>query len=176
MSELPYSQTLLVADIPPQGLDLTLTPDAAVRAAIAQHLGIPAVLDLSVRLHVAQERADGARVTGTLKARVTQISVVSLEPFDDDLVDQVDVRFATATVIAREVADAPEDSDFDPPDLIENGSINLGLLVTEFLALGLDPYPRRSGEIFEPHIESSGDEPEAKESPFAALAQLKNKP
>ncbi|GGF60177.1 hypothetical protein GCM10007301_19880 [Azorhizobium oxalatiphilum] len=176
MSELSYSQTLLVSDIPPQGLDLTLTPDAAVCAAVAKHLDIPAVLSLSARLHIGQERADGARVTGVVKARVTQISVVSLEPFDEDVTEDVDVRFATAAIIAREVADAPEDGDFDPPDLIENGTIDLGVLVTEFLALGLEAYPRKSGEVFEPHLESTGDEPEAKESPFAALAQLKNKP
>ncbi|MGU3493626.1 YceD family protein [Xanthobacteraceae bacterium A53D] len=175
MSELPYSHPLQVLDIPPHGLDLTLTPSEAQRAALAAHLGIPAILSLSARLHVAQERADGARVTGHVKASVTQVSVVSLEPFDEDLREEVDVRFATAAIIAREVADAPEESEFDPPDLIENGSIDLGLLVGEFLALGLDPYPRKPGEVFETH-EEAVPEDDKPVSPFAALAQLKGKP
>ncbi|WP_029002364.1 YceD family protein [Azorhizobium doebereinerae] len=174
MTELPYSHVIPVADIPPHGLDLTLTPGEEVRATLARHLDISAVLSLSARLHLAQERADGARVTGVVKARITQVSVVSLEPFDDDVAEEVDVRFATADTIAREVANAPEDSDFDPPDLIENGAIDLGLLVTEFLALGLEPYPRKPGEVFEPYEESA--ESEAPVSPFAALARLKDKP
>ncbi|WP_332116837.1 DUF177 domain-containing protein [Azorhizobium caulinodans] len=174
MTDLPYSQILAVADIPPQGLELTLKPDADVCAAMARHLDIPAVSEVVAKLRLTQEKADGARVTGRVSAKVTQISVVSLEPFESSFSEELDVRFATADIIAREVADAPEESDFDPPDLIENGSIDLGLLVTEFLALGLDPYPRKDGEVFKAYQES--DPAEAPVSPFAALARLKDKP
>ncbi len=50
-----------------------------------------------------------------------------------------------------------------------NGRIDFGALTAEFLALGLDPYPRKPGVAFEPV--SAGEEP----LPFADLAALKDK-
>ena len=38
----------------------------------------------------------------------------------------------------------------DPPEPIVNGAIDLGALAAEFLMLGLDPYPRKPGAVFEP--------------------------
>jgi hypothetical protein len=58
----------------------------------------------------------------------------------------------------------------DPPDPIINGRIDLGALACEFLALGLDAYPRKPGAEFAPIIEDAGDD---KPKPFAALAKLK---
>jgi hypothetical protein len=46
--------------------------------------------------------------------------------------------------------------------------VDLGAVATEFLLLGIDPYPRKEGAEFEPRI--TGD-PAA--HPFAALASLK---
>ena len=56
----------------------------------------------------------------------------------------------------------------DPPEPIVDGAIDLGGITLEFLALALDPYPRKPGASFE---SSAGDT--GIESPFAALAKLK---
>jgi uncharacterized metal-binding protein YceD (DUF177 family) len=61
----------------------------------------------------------------------------------------------------------------DPPDPIIAGRIDLGALVTEFLALSLDPYPRKPGVEFEDAPTAPDDRLE--ESPFAKLAALKDK-
>ncbi|MEX6814044.1 hypothetical protein AB2C52_34490, partial [Pseudomonas aeruginosa] len=39
--------------------------------------------------------------------------------------------------------------DADIPDPIVGGRIDFGLLTAEFLALGIDPYPRKPGVVFE---------------------------
>ena len=39
--------------------------------------------------------------------------------------------------------------DYEPPDEIVNGQIDLGALTAEFLVLGLDPYPRKPGVDFQ---------------------------
>jgi hypothetical protein len=57
--------------------------------------------------------------------------------------------------------------EYEPPDEIVNGHIDLGALTAEFLALGLDPYPRKPGVDFD---YKGDDKPD---SPFAALAKLK---
>jgi hypothetical protein len=54
----------------------------------------------------------------------------------------------------------------DPEPLI-GGSVDLGALATEFLILGIDPYPRKPGAIFEPPQDRMPDE-----GPFAALSKL----
>jgi hypothetical protein len=60
----------------------------------------------------------------------------------------------------------------DLPDPIVAGRIDLGALVAEFLALGLDPYPRKPGvEFAEP--QGAAHEPVG-ESPFAKLRGLKD--
>ena len=49
-----------------------------------------------------------------------------------------------------------------------NGQIDLGALTAEFLALGLDPYPRKPDADFQ--LRAIGD---PADSPFAALGKLK---
>jgi hypothetical protein len=49
--------------------------------------------------------------------------------------------------------------------------IDLGALATEFLILGIDPYPRKAGAVFQ---SPPADEPAG--GAFAALAALQRKP
>jgi hypothetical protein len=49
-----------------------------------------------------------------------------------------------------------------------SGVVDLGVLATEFLILGLDPYPRKTGAVFQPLQERGIDE-----TPFSALGALK---
>jgi hypothetical protein len=58
--------------------------------------------------------------------------------------------------------------EYEPPDEIVNGQVDLGALTAEFLALGLDPYPRKPGVDF--NFEDGSAKPD---SPFAALGRLK---
>ena len=51
---------------------------------------------------------------------------------------------------------------------ILDGRIDLGVLAAEFLALGLDPYPRKPGADFAAPAEADI----STDSPFAALRQL----
>ena len=48
------------------------------------------------------------------------------------------------------------------------GRIDFGALTAEFLALGLDPYPRKPGITFEPVV--AGEEA----GPFAGLRKLRD--
>lgn len=166
MSQLPLSHAVQVAEVPPSGLDVVLKPDAAACAALAAHAGVLALSGLTARFHVAQEGAGGLHVTGTVDAMVRQACGVTLDPFDAPLHEPVDVHFAPAGT-AR-AADPEEDEAYDPPDEIVNGAIDLGALANEFLTLGIDPYPRKPGAVFEPPPEGPG-----KPSPFSALTKLK---
>jgi hypothetical protein len=89
--------------------------------------------------------------------------VVTLDPFDSTMREEVDVDFAAPDAFAGTPAE-----DAEIPDPIVNGRVDLGSLTAEFLALGLDPYPRKPGVAFEP---PAGDAPE---TPFSRLKSLKD--
>ncbi|MBV8850297.1 MAG: DUF177 domain-containing protein [Methylobacteriaceae bacterium] len=187
-----FSRPLSVEDVPPEGLDLTISATGPERDALAAQDGLEGLSKLEGSLHVAPWRKDGVAVTGEMRARVTQICVVSLDPFESELVEPIDVKFApvdmpiaprpavprgtaTRTRRAPEPADIPapkaEFEDEDPPDPIVGGAIDLGALVAEFLALGLDPYPRKPGVAFEePQLSAKDD---IAEGPFSQLKALK---
>ncbi|QTL02622.1 DUF177 domain-containing protein [Aquabacter sp. L1I39] len=173
MPEIPLTHKVRIAELSPSGTTVRVVPTAEERAALARHVGVLDLLDLQLEATLVPRR-DGALVTGRLKATVRVTSVVSLEPFDDQVDETFEVEFAPPEEVAAFEAAEEEDADGealrDPPDALVDGAVDLGALATEFLSLGLDPYPRRPGEVFETHQEGPADE-----SPFAALAKLKGK-
>ena len=99
---------------------------------------------------------------------MTQTCVVTLEPFEAEVAEPVELRFADLPEAALDGGEprVVEVAEEDAPDPIVSGRIDLGALTAEFLALGLDPYPRKPGVAF--------DAPgETRESPFAALGRLR---
>lgn len=142
----------------------------AERRALAQRFGLLdlACLEASVRL---ERSAEGVRVSLDIQADATQSCVVSLEPVDAHVVDHVDLVFA-------EHAEAPEVREVftdlveqDPPELLIDGTIDVGEAVAEYFGLALDPYPRRPGASFT-GLEGDGDQPGG--GAFAALRRLKS--
>ena len=61
----------------------------------------------------------------------------------------------------------PRDVKWGDPEPLIDGIVDLGALATEFLILGLEPYPRKPDAVFEPP-QDAAPEP----GPFAALAKL----
>jgi uncharacterized metal-binding protein YceD (DUF177 family) len=158
-----------VDDLPAEGLEVVVTTSEEDRRALAAALDIPSV-DALTATYLVRPRSRGAAVTGSVKATVHQTCVVTLEPIEVQIEEPVDVRFSR-DVPAYQPGESHEGTadQPDPPDPIVDGRIDLGTVTAEFLALGLDPYPKAPGIAFEDHIEDHGDE-----SPFAALARLRS--
>ena len=149
------SRPFAIGDLPPEGLDVTVEATPEEREALAHEFKLSAIRALTGTLHLSGDRKR-VRVSGRVDATVGQVCVVTLEPFDSDIREDIDVEFA-----------APG-AEGDEADEIVNGTVDLGALTAEFLALGLDPYPRKPGVDF---TFEAGEEPAP--SPFAALAKLK---
>lgn len=184
-----WSSLLVVGEVPPQGADIVIEADVSVRAELARLNGLVALSSAVARLHAALRGREGLHVTGEVRARITQTCVVSLEDFESEIVEPVDVEFepARAPRSARNEGERTsrrrrdprppvgEDEegmdDLNAPDEIVDGKVDLGALASEFLTLGVDPYPRKPGVAFE--------EPKAQGatiSPFARLAERKSEP
>jgi hypothetical protein len=160
----PLSRPVSVERLPPEGLEETVVATPEECAALADDFKLPAIHALSARFRLTGTPRR-VQVVGRIEASITQICVVTLDPFDSILEEDVEVDFAAPEHIG---AEASGHEGAEPPDEIVSGRIDLGALTAEFLALGLDPHPRKPGVAFTP--EAADDKPD---SPFAALGKLK---
>src|SRR5258708_2452148 len=146
--EPAWSHPLAVADLPPEGAALKLVPGGKERAALAHYVGVLAVPALVADVKATPDGNGGVVIEGDLVATVRQTCVVSLEPFDNAVNEHIALRFLPPA--SADSAVEADESEGDLPDVIVDGTVDLGMLVAEFLALGVDPYPRRSDAVFAP--------------------------
>jgi hypothetical protein len=172
-----WSVAVRLDEIPDSGRHIALEASADVRAALAKPAGVDAVERMTASFDLTPRGRDGLRVTGTVRATVRQTCVVTLEPLLNEIDEEVDVDYAPSGEM-RKAAEAldPEDSEAaqsgpDEPEPLIGNSVDLGRLATEFLILGVDPYPRKPDAAFELPRSAEG----AATHPFAALAGLNKK-
>lgn len=141
-------------------------------AALAKRLEIPDVLALSAELTLERvpDEPRLVEVRGTLSARVVQSCVVTLEPVTQDVVAPFDTLFASEGYVQRWLRDNPHD-EYDAPEALDGTWLDMGELVTQFLILELDPYPRCEG-VELPGMISLDEPAEEKQTPFAVLKKL----
>jgi uncharacterized metal-binding protein YceD (DUF177 family) len=162
-----WSVPVAVEDIPETGLHLSLEAPAEIRAEVAKLAGLRDLPRFSAEFDLARKGA-GVHVTGHISARVGQTCVVTLEPIENAVEEAVDLQFApTAAGEAKGAHQLARDEE-EPPEPLVEGSLDLGMVATEFLILGIDPYPRKAGAEFAPPKREDGGE-----HPFAALESLK---
>jgi uncharacterized metal-binding protein YceD (DUF177 family) len=111
-------------------------------------------------------RGAGLAVKGTVSAQVRQTCVVTLDPVENTVEETVDLVFLPN---ASEVGAAGTETDRDDDSIepLVGDTIDLGTIATEFLILGVDPYPRKPGAVFTPPAQ------DGESHPFAALKALK---
>jgi len=171
----PWSVAVPVAEIPEAGLSQVIEARPDERRAIAELGGLPDIAAVKADLRLLPVKGGTVHVTGRVTGRVTQTCVVTLDPVENDIDEDVDAVFAPPSQI-RELAASQDEDDGesdderpDPPEPIEDGMIDIGKLATDALFLGLDPYPRKPDAVFEDQVEA----PNPDEHPFAALKALK---
>jgi uncharacterized metal-binding protein YceD (DUF177 family) len=173
----PWRAPVAVLQIPENGLRRELDADEVVRKAIAELAGLREVRSAHASFAVTPKSGGRFHVAGSVRARVGQTCVVTLEPIENDIDEPIDLIFAPPEQIPQ-LADLVDDaagSDAQTPDApepIEGGIIDLGRLATDALFLGVDPYPRKADAVFEHEVTP----PDPEDHPFAALKALKAKP
>lgn len=182
--EKPWSVPVTVDEVPETGRAVTLTADADVRAAVARAASIKGVPRLEASFDLSRRGRDGLHVAGRVSASVEQTCVVTLEPITNEIDETFDLVFlpprAPAAGKSTKIRGAGESEGEMVPveaeglasdefETLHDGTIDLGVLATEFLLLGINPYPRKEGAVFE--APATPADPSA--HPFAALAALK---
>jgi hypothetical protein len=166
----PWSVPVRLDEIPETGLHLEIEADAAVRTAIAGAAGVNEVPQLTAAFDLARHGRDGLHVVGTVSARVRQTCVVTLDPVENEIAEGIDLVFVPPSALGPVVHEVNLGEDaVGPPETLIDGVVDLGAVATEFLMVGIDPYPRKPGVVFEPP-----QTPDAGSHPFAALAALRS--
>ena len=167
----PWHVPVTLEDIPEAGQHFELDADAGVRAAVAKVASLRDLMRLHASFDVTRRGADGLHVAGSVSATVGQTCVVTLEPLANEVTETIDLAFIPqhAPELSNDEDEKPQPRDvrWDDPEPLVGGTIDLGALATEFLILGLDPYPRKPDAVFE---SPADDKPDP--GPFAALAKL----
>jgi hypothetical protein len=166
--EVPWRFAVAHADVSETGLHVDLAADEKARCKVASLAGLEALPRLEASFDITRHGASGLRVVGRVSATVGQICGVTLEPTENEVNEDVDLVFVPASHPSRGHDWSKADTPFaDVPEELVDGAVDLGALATEFLILGIDPYPRKLGAAFEP---PSTDSDVAQ--PFAVLDGL----
>lgn len=166
----PWSVPVAVDNIPETGLHIEAKAPAEVRAQLVKLANLRDLPHLSAVFDLTR-RGGGVHVAGQVKARVGQTCVVTLEPLENDLDEPINVLFAPRLEVAAKDDGADRRAgDEEPPEPLIEGKVDLGAVATEFLLLGIDPYPRKAGAEFAA-VKTADDSAR----PFAALEALKRR-
>jgi uncharacterized metal-binding protein YceD (DUF177 family) len=168
----PWSVPVALQDVPQTGRSFTLVADARTREAIAKLAGLRSLPRLEAQFELSPHGRNGLHVAGTISATVGQDCVVTLEPIENEIEEQVDLLFAppAAPTIVDEEGKRVEVTPVDAPEPLIGDLVDLGAITAEFLMLAIDPYPRKAGVAFEPPAKEADTG-----GPFAVLAALKKK-
>ncbi len=173
----PWRSPVMVAQIPDTGLHRKLEASAAERQAMAELAGLRDVLSAHADFDVEPKSGGRIQVTGRVRARIGQTCVVTLDPIESEIDEEVDLTFAPEAETRRleDLIEEGQDDEeppevVDPPEAIVNGIIDLGRIATDALFLAIDPYPRKPGVVFEADVAALDPE----DHPFAALKALQD--
>jgi len=183
-----FSRVIEADRLADEPVEMTIEASPEERAALARRFDL-AGLDRLVA-DVLVERGEGkaaVKVTFDWRAEATQTCVVSLEPVPVALHERTVVLFAPDDEVRPGQPGRELDlACMDDEDIVEpmiDGEIDLGETLAELFALSLDPYPRKPDAVApggwrimtEAEALEAAEAEKVAQSPFAALAELKEK-
>lgn len=182
-----WTYLIVAGDISNEARDFNLKPEPEDLPALAKALDVLSVQSIQASM-ILHRTKKSIRIRGEVKAVIDQSCVVSLQPVRQRFSEEIDRTYVSSRDEVEQVFKKMnanremmiDPDEIDPPEVIENGRLDLAAIVMEHVILGIDLYPRAKGVDVESNLAAVGindsAEKTAKESPFAALAQLKVAP
>lgn len=139
------------------------------KTALQTLFNVPKIEKLTFEFDVFLNK-DLIEINGNLTAKIRQICVVTTEEFQNELNEKIRLYFtedeALYNSLLKKEDFSPEEEDVD---LIQNGRIYFYDLIQEQFGLALDPFPKKTDDIFT-YYELKADD--VKENPFSVLKHL----
>ena len=137
-----FSTPLALGDLSRAPVRLAIDAGADELGMIAERLGLPAVAALSAAITV-RRTASRVYVQGSFAARLTQVCVLSLDPFEAAVDGGIDEEFLLTG--ERDNPEIDLDPDAVSAEPLAGDTLDIGDLVIQNLSLSLDPHPRAPG-------------------------------
>ncbi len=175
--ELPahfLGQVVRTDEIPAGGLSGRLEAGAQENAGIADALDLVGLHSLIFSFRILPSGKNRYTLSGTLQAAFTQRCVITLEPLEANVEEDVELEFMPREELARleeAAGDEAANLELDGPEPVDNGLIGVGQLAYEIVASNVDPYPRKTGASFD-WAGSDANASAQEDSPFAVLQTL----
>ena len=175
IESIVFSHPINVRKLSRKGQNIRFAASIDVRERIAVAHDLIGVDSFEVECLIMPWKRDGATMTGTVTARVSQPCAATGEPLRQRVVEELDARFLPqSSRYSRPPSSDEHELVLDPmgedlPDRFDGDSIDLAASWLEFFALGLDPFARINGAEFD----TDGLDT-IRESPFSVLAKLKS--
>lgn len=168
-----------IRSLPPKGVDLTIKTNEKERQALAKNHNLLEVKSLEARIHINPWKRQGVKLNGRLHAQIVQECVVTAQPLDSVVDEDIEVILVPEDSRLSEIINQHSHELFldpdgvDAPDSFKGNEINVGAIVEEFFELAIDSYPRSVGVEFTEVAFETNDKDDKKPSPFAVLKNLK---
>lgn len=176
-----FSIPLAAADVPQNGTHVLFEANEEERAGLAKRFDLLELSSFKGKVAIKPWRRHGLSLEGRFTADVVQACVATLEPITSHLSQNFALHFLPAEMINHDAAAAAASEIIvdvqseDPPEPIENGRLDVGEIMSEQLAVTIDPYPKKPGATFEGAADAVVEEGDKPANPFAALENLKKK-
>lgn len=164
-----------VAHLGTQSIKVSIDASTEARALLADRFGLVELKSFTATATVRRRRDTGwIEVKGTLQARVVQECVVTLDPIDAKITAEIDELFDDSR--PADGVEVDLDPVADDPEPLEGDVLDIGDVIAQVLSLSIDPYPRSSDAAKGRAAgDPAGDAAVDGQSPFAALALLKDR-
>lgn len=147
----PVSFMAFVSRLPQKGMQVRIVADQGQKQALAEAHGLLAVERFEAELQISSWKRNGVKVSGRVVADITQECVVTLEPVEATIREDVQGLFLPGdSKLGRlgfdEGGEIHLDAEGpDSPETFSGDSIDVGALAEEFFGLGINPYPKKTG-------------------------------
>lgn len=177
IQNIELSRPVRIKDLKKRVTHVDIEATREERQALAMRFGLPSLDALEAKITIARLARDRAvRIEGTIAARLSYRSVVSLETFE------AVIKESFSEVLSGEAAlDTDTEIELTPDDenmgMIEDGGFDLGEAVSQNLALLLDEHPRKPEESDAPDgvVWADKHAEEAEQNPFLVLSEMRNR-
>ncbi len=169
-------------------IEIELSAPDAVLPLLCNRLDLHSIESLEAKLILTRNAVNKVvNVHGIIDAVIYQKCVITGDPVIEYVEDSFDAWFAepnntvSFTKVKRERSlpvegnEQPMLEEYEDPENIIDGVIDLGELVTQHLSLAINPYPRKKGAVLESDNATPGsvDDEDIYDNPFAALKAWK---
>ncbi|AQX21288.1 putative ACR [Bartonella sp. CDC_skunk] len=154
ISQMEFALTypVSVRSLPTKGIKVHICADQQECASLAKNHGLVDVKFFEGEFCILPWKKRGVRVKGLLQAHIIQSCVITLEPLEDIIRENINIVFVPedSNLVKPKISEGTGElfldvEGSDIPEVFCGDKIDIGAVMEEFLELSINQYPRKKG-------------------------------